>query len=45
MFTAFYLETDDQTEIVTKKPNVLFKRMLTISKITKITSFLKQKLQ
>jgi hypothetical protein len=44
MLTAFYLKTDGQTEIVNQKPNVLFKHMLTINKLTKTTGFLKQKL-
>jgi hypothetical protein len=44
MFIAFYPKQTARSKSLTKKPNVLFKRMLTINKITKIISFLKQKL-
>jgi hypothetical protein len=44
MSIVFYLKTDGQTKIVNQKTKLFFKRILTINKITRITSSLKQKL-
>jgi hypothetical protein len=44
MSTVFHLKKTVRPKSLTKKPNVLFEYMLTISKITKTIGSLKQKL-